>query len=34
MIFVEEISELESFEGVQPPGAGYTFYPEDESEGE
>ncbi len=29
MLYVEEISELENFEGVNPPGAGYTFYPDE-----
>jgi len=26
---VEELAELESFEGVSVPGEGFTFYPED-----
>lgn len=26
MIYLEEICELESFEGVSAPGSGYTFY--------
>ena len=30
MLFAEEIKELESFEGIDVPGAGYTFYVEDE----
>jgi hypothetical protein len=29
-LFVEEIAELDSFEGVNPPGSGYTFYPVEE----
>ena len=28
--FVEEITELESFGGFKPPGAGFSFYLEDE----
>ena len=30
MLYVEEITEIESFEGINPPGAGYSFYPETE----
>ena len=29
MLYAEEILEIESFEGVNPPGTGYTFYPEE-----
>ena len=32
MIYLEEISELETFENVNPPGTGYTFYIEDKNE--
>lgn len=28
MLYKENISEIENFEGVNPPGAGYTFYRE------
>ncbi len=27
MLFAKEIEELESFDEVDPPGEGYTFYP-------
>ena len=29
MIYLESIDELTSFEGVELPGTGYTFYPGD-----
>ena len=30
MLYAEEITELESFEGINPPGGGYSFYHYDE----
>jgi hypothetical protein len=30
-LYVEEVVELDSFEGINMPGQGYTFYPENES---
>lgn len=32
MIYLESLDELSSFEGVEIPGTGYTFYPDDGSE--
>ena len=32
MIYLEEISELETFENVKPPGSGYSFYIDEENE--
>lgn len=29
MIYLEEIDELVSFDGIEPPGGGYTFFLED-----
>jgi len=29
MLYAEEIIEIENFEGVKPPGSGYSFYPEE-----
>jgi len=31
-IYVEEIDELESFDGITPPGAGRTWYREDDTQ--
>ena len=31
MLFVEDIEELDSFDGITPPGAGFSFYREDAS---
>jgi hypothetical protein len=30
MLYAEEIVEIKSFEGVNPPGAGYGFYPQED----
>ena len=32
MLFAEEILELESFDGIDLPGVGYSFYPDDEKQ--
>jgi len=32
MIYLNTLDELASFEGVDVPGAGYSFYPDDGSE--
>ena len=34
MLFVEEIAELDSFDGVTLPGTGFSFYTGDEAEPE
>ena len=32
MIYIESLDELSTFEGVELPSTGYTFYPDDGSE--
>ena len=32
MIYLKEIDELEGFGDIEPPGSGYTFYPESAEE--
>jgi hypothetical protein len=32
MLFVEEIEKVDSFDGLTLPGAGFSFYPDDEGE--
>ncbi|MCB2183590.1 MAG: hypothetical protein KQH63_16265 [Desulfobulbaceae bacterium] len=29
MLYAEKISEIHNFEGVDPPGSGYTFFPDE-----